>query len=70
MTVVEISQALEAEEALAATLEAYAGQWVAVRDYKVVHHAGTLRELLELVSGEYVERILEVSDDPAASCFF
>lgn len=51
---------LEAEAKLAETLPAFQGQWVAVREYKVVDQADTLDELLEKVDDDTMDRIFEV----------
>jgi hypothetical protein len=70
MTATEIRQALAAEETLAETLSDFTGQWVAVRDHRVVNHAETLNALLERVEPELpsLERIFEVGD-PGGVCF-
>ena len=70
MTPTEIEQTLKAEEALADALSAYTGQWVAVRDHRVVSHADTLNVLLERVEPELptLERIFEVAE-PGGICF-
>lgn len=70
MTTAELDKALVAEEALARELERYPGKWVAVKDGGVVASAETLRGLLDQVQPETLDRILEVSDEPAAGCFF
>lgn len=69
MTTAELDQALVAESALAKELEGFAGQWVAVQDRRVVDSADTLRELVDKVEPEALDRILEVSEDTAAGCF-
>lgn len=70
MTATEIQQAITAEETLGETLSDYAGQWVAVRDHRVVSHAATLNALLERVEPELssLERIFEVVE-PGGICF-
>jgi Family of unknown function (DUF5678) len=70
MTEAQIQQALAAEEVLATTLSAYTGQWVAIRDHRVVKHADTLNALLERVEPEMatLERIFEVGE-PGGICF-
>jgi hypothetical protein len=70
MTPVEIQQALAAEEALTDTLGEYTGQWVAVKDHRVVNHADTLNALLERVEPnlDTIDRIFEVGD-PGGICF-
>jgi hypothetical protein len=68
-----ISKALMAEEQLAANLTEYIGEWVAVHAHEVVCHAETLRGLLDAIETKdigHIDRIFEVSDDPAVSCFF
>jgi hypothetical protein len=70
MTPAEIEKALAAEEVLASKLVEYAGQWVAVRDHRVISHASTLNALLERVEPEMasLERIFEVGE-PGGICF-
>lgn len=70
MTPLELKEALRAEEKLAQELIEYAGQWVAVRDHTVVSSADSLGDLLSHVSPEGLDRVLEVSKDPDAGCFF
>jgi hypothetical protein len=73
MSAATITKVLEAEERLAANLNEYVGEWVAIRDHVVVCHADTLRGLLAAIETQdigRIDRILEVSDDPAVSCFF
>jgi hypothetical protein len=66
----EISRALEAEERLALEFDDFAGEWVAIRDHRVVAHAPTLRALLDGITTTKVDRILEVPEEAALSCFF
>jgi len=66
---VAIVAAVEAEQELATKLEAFAGEWVAVRDHEVVCNAATLRDLLGSIDPGEVDRIFEVSED-TGSCFF
>ncbi|HET9676066.1 MAG TPA: DUF5678 domain-containing protein [Solirubrobacterales bacterium] len=66
----ELDLTLKAEEILADELAGYAGCWVAVRDHRVVASADSLGELLSRVNPEGLDRILEVSRDPKAGCFF
>jgi len=70
MSTVELDRTLRAEEVLAEELAKYAGLWVAVRDHSVVASAASLGELLASVSPEGLDRILEVSEEPTAGCFF
>jgi hypothetical protein len=68
-----ITKVLKAEEQLAANLNEYVGEWVAIRDHGVVCHADTLRGLLDAIGTQdidRIDRIFEVSDDPTVSCFF
>ena len=68
---IQISQAIQAEEQLAANLNAHAGEWVAIRDHAVVRHADSLRGLLaETEEIDNIDRILEVSTESGVSCFF
>lgn len=71
MTTVELTKALRAEEILAQELLGYAGRWVAIRDRSVVIAADSLEELLDrVVDPGGLDRILEVSREPTAGCFF
>jgi hypothetical protein len=65
MTVLE---RVRSEEDLRAELVKYAGQCVAVIDYRVVHSAATLDDLLERLDDSERERarVLRVSDQPNA----
>jgi hypothetical protein len=65
-----ITKALKAEELLAARLNDYVGEWVAIRDHKVVEHSKTLPRLLAATKDQPIDRLLEVTDDPGDSCFF
>jgi hypothetical protein len=65
-----ITKALEAEELLAARLNDYVGEWVAIRDHEVVENAKTLRGLLAAIEDQPIERVLEVTEDPGDSCFY
>lgn len=62
MAATELQQAIVAEEALSVDLLSYIGQWVAVRDHRVLGHADTLDNLLEQVEAEVpsLERIFKV----------
>ena len=71
MTTIELDQTLRAEEVLARELAEYAGRWVAIdADRTIVDSANTLEELLERVDPGGLDRILEVSEQPTAGCFF
>ena len=70
MTTMELNAVLMAEEVLAEELSRYAGCWVAVADRSVVASANSLEDLLDRVDPEGLDRILEVSEKPTASCFF
>jgi hypothetical protein len=71
VTTTELNAALVAEEVLAEELSRYAGLWVAVdKDRSVVASANSLEDLLDRVDPEGLDRILEVSKEPAANCFF
>jgi hypothetical protein len=70
LTTTELDYTLRAEEVLAEELAGYAGLWVAVRDHSVVASANSLGELVNLVNPEGLDRILEVSTEPTAGCFF
>lgn len=71
MTTIELDRAVQAEEVLARELAGYAGRWVAIdADRAIVDSANTLEELLERVDPGGLDRILEVSEQPAAGCFF
>jgi hypothetical protein len=70
MGALAIEQQIKAEEALSEHLDAFAGQWVAVRAHEVVAHADTLNALLEEIRGEEVEGVFQVPHERAAACFF
>ncbi len=73
MATLNIAKALKAEDQLAADLNRYVGEWVAVRDHNVVCHADTLRDLLDASDTEEIQsfdRIFEVSETSGVSCFF
>lgn len=73
MTTDTIRAALTAEEQLAASLERYAGEWVAIQNHNVVRHADTLRGLLDAAGPQDIssfDRIFEVSTASGISCFF
>jgi len=70
MSTAELDLTLKAEEVLAKELAKYAGRWVAVRDHRVVASADSLGDLLSCVNLEGLDRILEVSEEPTAGCFF
>jgi len=70
MSTAELDLTLRAEEVLAKELAEYAGRWVAVSDHRVVASADSLGDLLTRVNPEELDRILEVSEEPTAGCFF
>lgn len=71
MTTVELDKALKAEEMLSRELAGYAGRWVAVdKDRCIVDSAPTLEELLTRVDPGGLDRILEVSREPAEACLY
>jgi hypothetical protein len=70
METAELNAALMAEEVLAQKLREYAGSWVAVKDRSIVASANSLEELLDRVDPEGLDRILEVSAEPVAGCFY
>lgn len=68
---VTIKSEIASEHRLGETLSEYEGEWVAVRDYTVVAHADTLRELLEQIEGqEEVEEVFHVPTASASACFY
>jgi Family of unknown function (DUF5678) len=70
MTATEIQRTLAAESELADVLRQFTGQWVAVREHRVIDHADTLAALLGRVEPDLgsIERIFEVGD-PGGVCF-
>jgi hypothetical protein len=73
MTVSERNHALQAERELGVSLDAYAGQWVAVLGHEVVLSAQTLGELLEQISsheGFEQAEVIQVPLEKAAACFY
>jgi Family of unknown function (DUF5678) len=69
MTVAEL---VKAEKQLGDSLEAYAGEWVAVVDHAVIAHDADLEGLLEQVESETLEdaTVYQVPHDHGAACFF
>jgi hypothetical protein len=66
-----VAEAVSAEEALALTLDEFAGRWVAILEHEVVADAATLPQLLsESVVEEQDVEIFRVADDPHAICCF
>jgi hypothetical protein len=68
-----LRQQVAAERELSERLRQHAGEWVAVRNHKIISHAPTLDELMEKIRGtedEETAEIFEVSKDPAAVYFF
>jgi Family of unknown function (DUF5678) len=70
METAELNRALKAEEVLARELSEYAGSWVAIQNRSVIASASSLEELLDRVDPEGLDRILEVSEQPVAGCFY
>jgi hypothetical protein len=73
----DMSEALQeqvaAERELSERLRQHAGEWVAVRNHKVVAHAPTLEELMENVRDTNQEEeveVFEVSIEPDSVYFF
>lgn len=66
-----IKDQLRAEETLSAALVAHVGEWVAVRDAKVVAFAPTL-EALTLQIGDQAPAMtaFQVGDDADVACFY
>lgn len=64
MAAADVEGLVAAENQLNARLVQYAGKWVAVVDYEIVHAADTWDELLELLSeGEREDaRVLRVPE--------
>lgn len=60
VTVVEIDRKLQTQRRLARKLEAYAGEWVAVRGDAVVAHAKTAHDLSKRADLRAVDRIFRV----------
>ncbi len=67
-----VAEQVEAEAELGSRLVQYAGRWVAVLDYVVVHSADTWDELLDLLSeGEREKaRVFRVPEHPEAINLF
>jgi hypothetical protein len=57
---VTVAEQVAAERALSGKLEAYLGEWVAVRDHEVVAHAGRLHDLLAQIDPEQVDGVFQV----------
>jgi hypothetical protein len=52
MTAAKLEKHIAQERELAETLEHYAGQWVAVREHRVIAHAASPQKLYEQLAGE------------------
>ncbi len=66
-----VAEQVSAEEALAATLDRFAGRWVAVRNHRVVADDKTLEGLLDTIEDQSEDvEIFQVAIDPHAACFF
>jgi hypothetical protein len=72
MTVAELNQSLEAERALGASLNDYAGLWVGISDQEVIASAATLEALVEQTESQGIEdfEVLFVPENPNAACFY
>jgi hypothetical protein len=65
----DLMRQVDAERELAADLDAYSGEWVAVSGHRVVAHAPTLNALLEEIDPDAVEGVFQVTEQGTA-CFF
>jgi hypothetical protein len=72
MSVAELSQQVLAEKELARELEVHAGEWVAVKDHRIVANAPTLAGLVAKVDNECltIDGMLQVPEGPSGACFF
>ena len=64
-----VAERVEAESNLSSRLVQYAGKWVAVIDFEVVHKADTWDELLDLLNEagqREVARVIHVPTHPGA----
>jgi hypothetical protein len=70
MTIIE--REVRAEQELSEALEAFIGQWVAVKNHLVVAHADTLRELLAHIETTDldVEGVFQVIKEQGSASFF
>ena len=59
----------DAERELSVDLDSYIGQWVAVKDHKVVAAANTLERLLDIIDVDDVDAVLEVSKRVGAAFY-
>lgn len=66
-----VAEQVQAEEALAATLDGFAGKWVAVVGHTVVASAATLEDLLGEIQGQEDQvEVFQVAEDGATACFY
>lgn len=70
MSATKLEEEVRAEEVLSQRLGEYAGEWVAVRNHKVVAHKETLNALMDEIDANQVEGIFQVPEDKNAPCFF
>jgi hypothetical protein len=61
---------VRAERELAAHLQDFRGQWVAVNDHRVVASAATLDELMEHIDAESVDAVFEVAEVESAAWYY
>jgi hypothetical protein len=67
--ITDLMSAVQAEKQLSTDLADYVGQWVAVRDHKVVADADTLSALLDKIDPDTVEGVFQVVEQGTASFF-
>lgn len=66
-----VAEQVHAEEVLSEALAGHVGEWVAVRDSKIIASAATLDELMAQVGDESeATTAFEVGDDADVACFF
>jgi hypothetical protein len=66
------AEAVQAERKLSDSLEAFAGEWIAVVDHEVVANDKQLERLLDKVEQDTLEvaTVFQVPQDHGAACFF
>lgn len=61
---------VRAERELAAQLEQFKGEWVAVRDHHVVANAPSLDDLMRQVDTDDVDAVFEVAEVTSSAWYF
>ena len=65
-----VAEQIAAETELNDRLAEYAGQWVALRDHKIVAVADSLKDLHAQIQDSSEIEVVQVADDPHVACFY